>query len=244
MIDDQEVRARASELRVPASQVRRDHLLSHLIGVLQEVEDMVFIGGTALNRTHLPDLRLSEDLDIHLVDGDPQSVVQSLVRGVRLEFPDLSIDELRRRDDVHTFLLSTGGLTVQVQFIRRRASWAVLPTGETAVRLYYSDLPSTALVSVPSVESFGAMKLGAFVDRRAPRDLFDLRGLAERSLLTSQTLELSNTLVGRHLARHEFERAPDREAWTVELGHQVVDPRNPEEALGVVRDTLARLYGW
>jgi predicted nucleotidyltransferase component of viral defense system len=228
---------------VPENQVRRDHLLSHLINVLPDTKGVVFIGGTALNRTHLPDLRLSEDLDIHLLDGEPEEVVDSLIRGIRLEFPDLSRRELPRREDLHTFLLDTDRLTVQVQIVRRRGSWAALPTEEAPVRLYYSDLPETALVAVPSADAFAAMKLTAFVEREAPRDLFDLRGLAERGMLTTQSLKLSRHLLGRSFTRHEFERVPDEEAWATELSHQVADPGEPEEALEVVRRVLAKLYG-
>lgn len=244
MIDDREVRRRASSLGVPESQVRRDHLLSHLINVLREAQDVVFIGGSALNRTQLPDLRLSEDLDAHLLDGDPQAVVDSLVRGVRLDFPSISQGEYMRREDVHTFLLATGGLTVQVQIIRRRLEWTALPSEQTHVRLYYSDLPETALLLAPSAESFGAMKLTAFIERKAPRDLFDLRGLAERGLLTEHTLELSRQLLGRPLSPPEFDRTPGDEAWTIELAHQVADPGQPDDALRIVREALARLYGW
>ena len=49
---------------VSAEQVRRDHLISHLLGALSRMDDkkgLVFFGGTALSRTLLPDLRLSED---------------------------------------------------------------------------------------------------------------------------------------------------------------------------------------
>lgn len=244
MIDDREVRQRASSLGVPEGQVRRDHLLSHLINVLQEVHDVTFIGGTALNRTHLPDLRLSEDLDIHLLDDRPEAVVQTLARGVRLEFPSLSTNEMQRREDVHTFLLNTEGLTVHVQIVRRRGAWAALPTQQAHVRLHYSDLAETALLPVPTADSFGAMKLTAYIERDAPRDLFDLRGLAEGRMLTHQTLDLTKQLLGRTLTPQEFERVPDAEAWTTELSHQVADPGDPEAALAVVRYSLSGLHGW
>ena len=51
-------------------------------------------------------------------------------------------------------------------------------------------------------------------------------------------------LLGRPLTRQEFERAPDTEAWTTELAHQVTDPGEPEAALAVVRESLSGLYGW
>ena len=87
MIDDREVRQRAEAAGVPTGQIVKDHLLSHLIHGLQAITNVTFIGGTALNRTHLDDLRLSEDLDLLLLEGDPSVIVDALLRMVRLEFP-------------------------------------------------------------------------------------------------------------------------------------------------------------
>ncbi|ONI63410.1 hypothetical protein ALI44B_01375 [Leifsonia sp. ALI-44-B] len=44
----------------------RDHLISRILASLAQSvsDDVVFIGGTALARTHLPELRLSEDVDL------------------------------------------------------------------------------------------------------------------------------------------------------------------------------------
>lgn len=85
MIEDREIRECAARIGVPENQVRRDHLLSHLIGSLPVEERVVFIGGTALNRSHLPDLRLSEDLDVLLVEGKDDDLIENLRQGVRLE---------------------------------------------------------------------------------------------------------------------------------------------------------------
>ncbi len=55
----------AERFGVAPEQVERDHLISHLLAFLsQNIHDRIqFIGGTALARTHLPDGRLSEDID-------------------------------------------------------------------------------------------------------------------------------------------------------------------------------------
>lgn len=48
-------------------QVERDHMISHMLaGIARSPirDDVVFFGGTALSRTYLPDLRLSEDIDL------------------------------------------------------------------------------------------------------------------------------------------------------------------------------------
>lgn len=86
----------ARSFGVADAQVRLDHLLSPLLLDMARAgaEDIVFIGGTALSRTHLvhpPWMRMSEDLDV-LVVGDPTTVAERLQRRlprlVRREYPD------------------------------------------------------------------------------------------------------------------------------------------------------------
>jgi len=57
----------ASTFGVGMEQVRRDHLISHVLAAIVSdisTDDLVFFGGTALSRTHLADARLSEDIDL------------------------------------------------------------------------------------------------------------------------------------------------------------------------------------
>lgn len=56
-----------TRFKVGEAQVERDRLISHILGALSglEVADkLIFIGGTALSRSVLPNLRLSEDIDL------------------------------------------------------------------------------------------------------------------------------------------------------------------------------------
>ena len=61
----------AQQFGAAPEQVERDHLISHLLESLSERfgDRIHFIGGTALARTHLPNGRLSEDVDLIAVDG-------------------------------------------------------------------------------------------------------------------------------------------------------------------------------
>src|SRR5207245_733759 len=56
----------AARFGVADEQVRRDHLISHILAAAATLEGagLVFFGGTALARTHLPAFRLSEDVDL------------------------------------------------------------------------------------------------------------------------------------------------------------------------------------
>ncbi len=59
--------AGAERFGVDMEQVRRDHLISHLLGAIAAgvpSDDVVYFGGTALSRPYLTDARLSEDVDL------------------------------------------------------------------------------------------------------------------------------------------------------------------------------------
>lgn len=62
MITANEIADWAGRLGVAEQQVRHDHLVSHLIAGLEEIDRIVFFGGTALSRTYLEERRLSEDI--------------------------------------------------------------------------------------------------------------------------------------------------------------------------------------
>ena len=244
MIDDQGIRDVAARLRVPERQVRRDHLLSHLIAGVAGADGVIFVGGTALHRTHLPDVRLSEDLDLHLLDGGADELVDRAKDAVRLEFPGIDVTSRTSRGDVVTYALSVDGLQVQVQVILRRHEWMQLPVQCMPVRLKYPDLRDSVELSIPTIEAFGAMKLTAYIDRAASRDLFDLRELVKVGALGTETLDLVRVLLGRSILPQEFLTCPTEEQWDVELAHQVADPGFPAAALSVVRNTLAIDLDW
>jgi len=65
-LDLSELNSVAEHFGVSDKQVRRDHVVSHLLALIsgELADEIIFIGGTALARAHLPDGRLSEDLDL------------------------------------------------------------------------------------------------------------------------------------------------------------------------------------
>jgi predicted nucleotidyltransferase component of viral defense system len=66
MLERVEAATVAEHFGVSAGQVERDHLISELLALLSEhvAGGLIFFGGTALARTHLPEGRLSEDIDL------------------------------------------------------------------------------------------------------------------------------------------------------------------------------------
>ena len=247
MIGDREVIEAAEAFGVSEHQVRRDHLVSHLLVALAAdppEASMVFFGGTALCRTHLEGWRLSEDLD--LLAGAPREALahleRMLPRVVRREYPGLRVRTVSGDPATRVALAEVDDLAVRLQLVTSDAGWRRYPTTRQAVWLRYSDLPATVELLVPTAAGFAAMKLAAWRDRRAARDLCDLEGLRRAGLLDDvlPTLDdLSLTPV-----RGDFDRPPTPEVWEQALGHQMDTPPDPAQALADLYDHFASRLGW
>jgi hypothetical protein len=94
MLSDAELSETAAEFGVAEDQVRRDHLISHLLRAVAHVDSpLTFFGGTALARTRLTDParggRLSEDIDLHTPERArlASDLDSALPRALRREFP-------------------------------------------------------------------------------------------------------------------------------------------------------------
>ena len=179
MLDPAELAAVARLFGVADTQVRRDHLVSHLLGAIQHLDDenklgLVFYGGTALARTHLDHGRLSEDVDLFCVER-PRAVAALTDRlpnairrthGVLRWDPPLS----EAREVEGGRLLTDNGEAVRVQVIRADSGYRAWPTERRQIIQRYSDAPSATLI-VPTRPAFVGMKASAWRDRHAARDL-------------------------------------------------------------------------
>ncbi len=250
MLDPAEAAAVAAEFGVADEQVRRDHLLSHLLAALARriPAGVVFFGGTALARTHLPDGRLSEDLDLLAVPrrGDVVADVEKvLADGVRREYGRLTWDPPLSsvRDVDPAVLRSADGLTVRVQLLdaRQHLAW---PTERRALMQRYSDAPPATL-PVPTLAGFAAAKTIAWHDRHAPRDLYDLWGLAALGALDARAAELFAALgpTGNAPRSWMFTDPPTEDNWTTQLGGQTRIAVCPVDALALVREAWTAAAG-
>lgn len=99
MLELDELAAVAGEYGVAEGQVRRDHLISHILLALSIMDmPVVFFGGTALSRTFLTDpeigARLSEDIDLCTEDRAEVAAEldERLPRLLRREYPGTTWD--------------------------------------------------------------------------------------------------------------------------------------------------------
>ena len=163
MLDPDEAAAVAAAFAVSDDQVRRDHLISHLLAVLSRTmpDAVVFFGGTALARAHLPRGRLSEDLDLFAVPRRSDVVAELervLEMGVRREYGRLSwAPRLRDVRSVDPAVLRTDeGLAVRIQLIDPvgHPAW---PTERRALFQRYTDV-APAVLTVPTLSAFAASR--------------------------------------------------------------------------------------
>lgn len=224
---------------VPESQIWRDWVVSHLLHALGEIQhetSVVFYGGTALCRTWCRDLRYSEDVDLLVVDfpGAADLIQRRLTRLVRRELPDLSWGPPLRTNRTITTNALTENRTVKVQFVEQRPREDQIPTTIAPVTLRYSDLPATVDLRVPTAEGFAAMKLMAWHQRQAPRDLFDLAALAEIGAITAAALDLTEHVSGTRIGSRVLnQKLPPRvlSEWNTQLAHQLREPMSADACL-------------
>lgn len=212
-------------------QVRRDHLISHMLAELSRVEGLVFYGGTALSRTHLPDLRLSEDIDLQVSGGHRRSadavedVLLSRFPGSRFEVPVFQ----RRSSDSGLFHLEE--INVKVQLVDTSRGFPRYPTEESDIEQRYSDAPPARMI-VPTSDSFVSMKLSAWSDRSAPRDIYDLWAMGEEGMISPDAVLMYRRFGPGFIPWGT--PPPSAEEWDRALGHQCRIRVGPDEAVDSV----------
>jgi len=237
----------ASKFGVGMEQVRRDHLISHALAAIASdisTDDLVFFGGTALSRTHLADARLSEDIDLiaQIPRGDMAARVERAVRrGLsRSHGRPTWRPALTATVGSQPAVLSVAdGTSVQVQLVAGDGyHW---PTEVVDIEQRYTDAPPARL-RVLTADAFAAAKLGAWIDRRTARDLYDLWAMSERGLIGPSALRvfLAHGPVGKPPSAWLFDRMLDEGSWTRDLGHQTKLHVSAQEAMTVVRNAWLR----
>lgn len=231
----------ATRFGVDAQQVRRDHLISHVLAALSTLDtrSVVFFGGTALSRTHLADARLSEDIDL-IAEGPRDAVARDIEQAIARS----GIARTHGRPSWRPRLTQTSGSEPAVLSVPDGASIQVQllpgdgyhwPTEVVELEQRYSD-SGPARMRTLTVPAFAAAKLSAWIERRAPRDLYDLWALNESGLITREAADLF-TRHGRFARLPDgwvFAQAPSVADWQRALGHQTILTVGPREAAEAV----------
>ncbi len=246
-LDDIELYETAEAFGVDLEQVRRDHMISHVLAAIsRHARDMfLFIGGTMLSRTWLRDVRLSEDVDL-MVYGSRRIAGARLAELVLAGIEPLSGTVEWDKDpstaaDAELVFASVGDATIKFQLIDT-ADRPVWPRELATIHQRYSDAPRAELL-VPTREAAVAMKLTAWIDRRTSRDLYDLWAMAERGMITRDAFATYNRYgqTTRPLAGHHFHHPPREDRWVADLGHQCSLAISAQHAITTVGRALAEI---
>lgn len=236
----------AAQFGVDDDQVIRDHAISHALAAIASLgaSDVIFFGGTALARSLLTDVRLSEDIDL-IACGDRSEIGDRIEGAIFREFRS-TLGEAsftpHIRDTRHPepSVLRVGDATIQIQLLASEGypSW---PTEVVDLEQRYADA-APARLRVLTRPAFVASKLSAWADRAAPRDLYDLWALAEAGQFTGAAAELFGRF-GPYtkVSIVSFTQLPTDREWETSLGHQCLVRVTPREAARIVTDALASL---
>lgn len=194
-----------------------------------------------MSRTHLPGLRLSEDIDLIALGQRAetaeriQSALESKLRRV-LGAPAFTppLAQTRQPDPS---VMKVGSSSIQIQLLSSDGypNW---PTEVIELEQRYRDAPSAQL-RVLTPAAFVVSKLSSWNDRGAPRDLYDLWAMAAEGMIDQQASELFARLGPfARVSDVSFTRLPTAEQWKAALGHQCRIEVSPAEAAATVRDAL------
>lgn len=246
ILDADERDAVIARFGVPTAQVVRDHVISHALAAIATLgtDSVVFLGGTALSRTLLTDLRLSEDIDL-IVLGDRRKIGAAIQDAIERQF----LRSFGRPTFTPPFgdtrhpnpsVLAVGRTRVQVQLLSVEG-YPAWPTEVTDIEQRYSDAPP-ARMRVLTPAAFVAAKLAAWSDRHASRDLYDLWALAEAGRIDDEAARLY-ARYGQYtsVTQVSFAEVPTGAAWRDDLGRQGIIAVGPEDAARIVRNAVESL---
>jgi hypothetical protein len=197
MLHVEEAAAVAERFGVAVTQVRRDYLISHLLGLLSRdiAEDVLFFGGTALARTHLPEGRLSEDIDLMVRTDRSRRAVAAAIDTLFAAGLRRSIGRLEWRPALSAVrgaqaavLSGPDDVSVRIQLLDGHG-YPPWPMELRHLHQRYAGTPAARLW-VPVRAAFVASKTAAWQNRRAPRDLWDLWALASAGAIDDDARKL------------------------------------------------------
>ncbi|MDR2930727.1 MAG: nucleotidyl transferase AbiEii/AbiGii toxin family protein [Propionibacteriaceae bacterium] len=171
-------------------------MISHLLAAVSTLVDrIIFYGGTALSRTILPDLRLSEDIDLLSVGSrrDVAGLVDQTIRDyMEPRFGQVTADPwlASARKDTQACLFHVRGVDVQIQLIDG-TNYTDWPTQTSNINQRYSGVPPVRMRTY-TARSFVGAKTSAWSEttRNAPRDLYDLWALTEKHWIDADAARL------------------------------------------------------
>jgi len=233
----------AQRFGVAPDQIDHDHIISHLLTAISlHADRFVFYGGTALSRAFLPDLRLSEDIDL-LSIGPRRDLAalldQSIYDYIEPRFGQVTADPwlAEAKKDTQACVFHVGDIDIQIQLIDGR-DYTQWPTQNSLIEPRYTDIPEIRMCTYTATAFVGA-KTSAWTEttRNAPRDLYDLWALAQHGYITPDAAQEFKKYgpTGGYPEPWLFPtHPPTEEAWLDALRHQCIPQVSATQAYDTV----------
>ncbi len=173
---------------VPLHILELDYIQSIVLKhIFLKDDDLIFKGGTCLRKVHGLN-RFSEDLDFNLIKGDAEFGLKKGINGLKKTGIDADISHFDDRKDVVLAKiryegplysgteLSKGSLQIDISKheVYKDPSWQTIIEG-------YSDVGTYSIMSMKEEEIL-AEKFRSLVQRKVPRDLYDIWFLFEKGI--------------------------------------------------------------
>lgn len=191
LVDIQKTAAKAG---VREQTIEKDYVLSWLLLCLPDVkllkDNFIFKGGTALRKIYFPDWRYSEDLDFTLKEPASQSKITEALSslcgsvnrksGIALNPAETQQDEMQKTGSLVTYLSYVGPMQRtsaprKLKLDMTLDEKVIVPPVRRKIHAEYADQKNVKReILVYPLEELCAEKMRSILQRREPRDLYDV----------------------------------------------------------------------
>ncbi len=179
-MDIEELRRLAAKEGLSLNYIAKDEMISKILLSLQEFDDIILKGGTAINRVYLKNKRFSEDLDFDLLFKEAGSTALSRANEIINRIGSFDIGRPRRMKDTIRYDISylnplnhKDKIRLEFNPIKRAGNY-----GKKIVNFGFVPYDSSML-NVYDIEELIRHKVDCIKDRMEGKDFFDLYYLLE-----------------------------------------------------------------
>ncbi len=243
MINYNQVQKIASDLSLPEKTIEKDYfieLLLYYISLNNDLEELIFRGGTCLKKIYFPNYRFSEDLDFLVKSNltDLTKYVSKVLNGLNSDFPveseEIKEKRVLKNNRLQIFftynivpeILSKKEKILKVDIVKDNF---IPPIKDRSLKFSYKDLKGlkSSLLSY-DLESIIADKIGRLLDVvNEPRDIYDLWKLMKKDLDFEKILKVFENKHGYSLNINalisEVQKSNYMVDWERRLSHQIAD---------------------
>jgi predicted nucleotidyltransferase component of viral defense system len=255
MVDVLEIKKLARIKGLPVSTIERDIAQIHLLKDVRKI-DMVFKGGTCLQKVFFSDYRFSDDLDFTLLRSlEPKELEESLKEiatlttdrsGIPFEFNGFQEVKNGFVGKFNFRMVWFGGnpINIKIDLTSAENEEIILPPQQMKIKHDYDEIISPEVLTYDLMEIF-AEKVRSLFQRTRPRDLYDVSFLKKHidlhsiSKLVKKKFETKDLEIDLDIFNQKEEDL--KRSWETSLRHQIVPLPDFKVAFKNVYELLVEL---